>query len=1187
MNIQPKKSGKPDAMARLVQLWGLTKQNAKLARRYLTEAADDSLLSGAERQVFAPFDWQERQEICSTLQEVAAPEYTKNQAKVLKLLWAIGRSTAGFAALFGQENLFMVSDGAFRQRCEVLGVAAAAAMDAEYPAAHPSDYDQTRRLHQLARTDPDVLLEAQRLIADPQNSMAGGVLAGVLLAAGPKEAKGDAPLARQVELVLNRVEAILTSEDNSLLSDEDISQLKAYLRAGDPTVPVPATSFPNIWHISELDYLSRLLVSVTCSSAVKCIAPAVLFGLGCNSRLACAMRVLAGLDLCRVLWGAICFLPEDWEMDALDTLLPHIPGGGGTLLRFVVIDFYEHHEEAAQKLAHHFRAAGEEILDYLNLEEYERLGALLPELKHSRDSAWMEALRGVITPFMEKLFCKAPQQQDIVRNYLAGQGAFADSAALLSPIRNEYRYLSNIDEALQEYQKLAGWDDFVCRCMVLFCLTCAGNGTSKPLSTDGDKKRSMDAFVDALIARGLPVRDCMSVLTLLHQSWYERSRELLEQVVREHFATPAGLEDLGDAALNSSVTARVMAVEGLDALSSRPDCAERAREVLIRCSGDTSKQVQEVLVERYISHPDWEKDYLTMLSSKKAAQRSLAIRVLAGIGVGKYRNALENALAGEKNTKVADQITTLLGTPAAAVGAGGQTPAELAAQVLKGGKKRKVQWLLDQPLLTVHRTDEAHTAASEDQIAALFVAYADLGGMGRSDTADAIAADLNGKELEVLACEVWELWIKEGAQSKTKWVLSFAAVFGGAAMTQKFIHAINDWPQNARGAIACDAVEALSVSPDPAALVVVDSISRKFKFRQVKAAAAAALERTAQELGITEEELADRIVPTLDFAPDGTRVFDYGPRKFIVRLTPSLELAVTTEAGKAVRSMPSPSKADDAEKAPAAYAAYKALKKQIKTTITAQRARLEMALFNHRCWDSEAWRKLFVENPVMHQFAISLIWGVYESGKLKGTFRYMEDGSFNTADEEEYTLPDGGNIGLVHPIELEADTLAVWKQQLEDYEIIQSIDQLSRPVYRLPAEQAQATALETAAGRVLNSLSLMSKLQSMGWYRGNVVDGGGFFTFYREDPSAGIGVELNFSGSFVGGENGKITVFDAVFYKAGTVARGSYCYDVPEKENVFPLGQVPARYYSEVVWQLERATASSTETDPDWRCKKS
>lgn len=98
--------------------------------------------------------------------------------------------------------------------------------------------------------------------------------------------------------------------------------------------------------------------------------------------------------------------------------------------------------------------------------------------------------------------------------------------------------------------------------------------------------------------------------------------------------------------------------------------------------------------------------------------------------------------------------------------------------------------------------------------------------------------------------------------------------------------------------------------------MAVDGISRKFKFRQIKTAAAAALEKAAQELNITTEELADRIVPTLDFAPDGTRVFDYGPRKFIVRLTPSLKLAVTTETGKEIKSIPTPGKTDDEKKAP-------------------------------------------------------------------------------------------------------------------------------------------------------------------------------------------------------------------------------------------------------------------------------
>lgn len=148
MNIQPSKPGKPDALGRLFQLWGLTPANQALARAYLTDdRADESLLSGAEGQVFSPFDWQDRREICNLLQEVTGPNDTQNQARVLRLLWAIGRSTAGFAALFGEENLFIVGDGVFRQRSEVLGTAAAAAMDAEYPAAHPSGYDQTRRLH--------------------------------------------------------------------------------------------------------------------------------------------------------------------------------------------------------------------------------------------------------------------------------------------------------------------------------------------------------------------------------------------------------------------------------------------------------------------------------------------------------------------------------------------------------------------------------------------------------------------------------------------------------------------------------------------------------------------------------------------------------------------------------------------------------------------------------------------------------------------------------------------------------------------------------------------------------------------------------------------------------------------------------------------------------------------------------
>ena len=141
-------------------------------------------------------------------------------------------------------------------------------------------------------------------------------------------------------------------------------------------------------------------------------------------------------------------------------------------------------------------------------------------------------------------------------------------------------------------------------------------------------------------------------------------------------------------------------------------------------------------------------------------------------------------------------------------------------------------------------------------------------------------------------------------------------------------------------------------------------------------------------------------------------------------------------------------------------------------------------------------------------------------------------------------------------------------------------------MYHLEPGTEQARSLERFGGKMLNGLSLSGKLLGLGWYRGSVQDGGGYYTFYREDPALSMGVELNFSGCSIAYENDTVTVYEAVFYRAGTVQRGSYCYDAPKGENIFPLKDIPPRYYSEIVYQLERATASSTETDPEWKTKK-
>ena len=84
----------------------------------------------------------------------------------------------------------------------------------------------------------------------------------------------------------------------------------------------------------------------------------------------------------------------------------------------------------------------------------------------------------------------------------------------------------------------------------------------------------------------------------------------------------------------------------------------------------------------------------------------------------------------------------------------------------------------------------------------------------------------------------------------------------------------------------------------------------------------------------------------------------------------------------------------------------------------------------------------------------------------------------------------------------------------------------------------------------------------------------------------GIGAELRFSGTAVGYDDGEnVTVFDAVFY-TGALNRGSYVYDTLSEEQIVPLGNVPERYYSEIVHQLTRATASSTEMNDNWRSER-
>lgn len=614
----------------------------------------------------------------------------------------------------------------------------------------------------------------------------------------------------------------------------------------------------------------------------------------------------------------------------------------------------------------------------------------------------------------------------------------------------------------------------------------------------------------------------------------------------------------------------------------RKDAVKNKQEILSYAK-DSSSLVARELLEILYDQKDWEDDVRALLEGKKASERELAIRVLLHWQQegGDYRVLLLQALEKEKSAKLVTLLQKALDTQGDGSADKPLSREELVKQIHRAGKKGMVAWAYETPFSAVHKTDGR--VASDEYIQAIFLCYAAQLIHGFDKNAQLLAADLNASEFAVCVGELFDKWIAQGAEAKKGWVLFAASIHGNEDMIPKLYHQIQEWPKEMRGAIAAEAVRALALNPSPRALLLVDSIARKFKHKQVKDGAVRALNEAARQLGISREELDDRIVPDLGFDSEMQRTFDYGGRAFKVMLTPSLDIEVYDENGKKLKNLPAPGKKDDEGMATAAYAEFKEMKKQMKAVVASQKSRLDYALSARREWSADAWKKLFVQNPLMHQFAIGLIWGVYESGELVQSFRYMEDGSFNTRDGEEYALPAQARVSLVHPVELADEEKAAWKEQLADYEITQPVEQLDRTVFHMTQEEAGQRYMDRFGGCIMNDLSLNGKLTALGWYRGSVEDAGGFNTYYREDAESGMGVRLHFSGSFVGWRQEDVTVYEAAFYKAKEPECRSYVYSNDDSRKALTLREVSPRYFSEAVLQLAKATASSEERDEDWK----
>lgn len=340
-----------------------------------------------------------------------------------------------------------------------------------------------------------------------------------------------------------------------------------------------------------------------------------------------------------------------------------------------------------------------------------------------------------------------------------------------------------------------------------------------------------------------------------------------------------------------------------------------------------------------------------------------------------------------------------------------------------------------------------------------------------------------------MAWGIFERWQSAGYPSKDAWALDALALLGDDETVRRLAPLIRAWPGEAAHKRAVTGLDVLSSIGSDVALMHLHGIAEKARFAGLKSAARGKMEEVAEVLGLTAEQLADRLVPDFGLDADGSMVLDYGERRFRVGFDEQLKPVVADEDGSRRKLLPKPGAKDDPSLAPVAYARFAGLKKDVKTVAADQIRRFERAMVTGRRWTAAEQRTLFVDHPLLRHLVRRLVWATFDADdRATGSFRVAEDLTLADANDDELGVAVGTVVGIAHPLHL-GETLGAWSDVFADYEILQPFPQLGREVLALTPEDRSSRLLQRFAGATVYTGKILG-LTHRGWQRGSPQDAG-------------------------------------------------------------------------------------------------
>ncbi|WP_301177327.1 DUF4132 domain-containing protein [Actinomadura geliboluensis] len=267
--------------------------------------------------------------------------------------------------------------------------------------------------------------------------------------------------------------------------------------------------------------------------------------------------------------------------------------------------------------------------------------------------------------------------------------------------------------------------------------------------------------------------------------------------------------------------------------------------------------------------------------------------------------------------------------------------------------------------------------------------------------------------------------------------------------------------------LAGASINALAALDDPAALESLWRLRAKTRHRALRKQLDTALETAAGRQGITPAQLVERTVPAHGLAPDGSaeRVIGAHTARVAIEDAATVRLTFAGPDGRPSRTAPAAVK----DGFPAELKELKALAKEVRATLSGERARIEALMSEERVWPFAEWCEHYRDHPVTGVLARGLIWEFRDEG---GDWR----AALGDADGKP------AEVRLWHPIRAALDDVRAWRERVADEQVRQPFKQAFREIYLLtPAEEETGTYSNRFAAHIVRYAQLYALFKERGW----------------------------------------------------------------------------------------------------------